>query len=121
MNRRTLALLAVGALVVVVGSVGALGVCVVLFRPDPWTIQTMRSDGIDRMYRVHRTDGRVEVMTTSGWKPVGRRFAMTPGPDPKSLPLLSCDEYSALKAKGGYATLNIDLFYRLPGDCPQTP
>jgi hypothetical protein len=38
--------------------------------PTPWKSQVLRNDGIDRMYRIHRADGRIEVLTRSGWRPL---------------------------------------------------
>lgn len=114
MKPRTLALLAAAAGVFIVGSVSAVGVCLFMFR-DPWTIQTMRSDGVDHMYRVNRDDGRVEVMTSNGWKPAGRPKPVTAS-NPQELPLLSCEQWGAMKAKG--ETTYTDLFYRIPTDCP---
>lgn len=38
--------------------------------PTPWDMQTVRSEGIDRIVRLHRFDGRIEVLTKYGWKPM---------------------------------------------------
>jgi hypothetical protein len=38
--------------------------------PTPWRTQVLRSDGTDSVYRIHRTEGRIEVLTRSGWKPL---------------------------------------------------
>jgi hypothetical protein len=92
----------------------------VLLRPSPWDVQTMRSeDGVDRMFRVHRTDGRVETLTRNGWKPVTKPPVVaqnTLASEP--LPPLSCAEYATIKRDRPGSVRNLDLFYQLPVDCP---
>jgi hypothetical protein len=38
--------------------------------PTPWRTQVLRSEGTDRVYRIHRTQGRIERLTKNGWKAI---------------------------------------------------